>query len=148
MWVIVFENGNMRIYAKENPENGEPDAIPAFGNDRQGYLDLPLRELAPDSDQFEVVAQQGNRTYWRIIPDTFLSDTRITEGTQNAVAPMDVHKYTVVMYLEGDDVHATDELIGGSLGLEMNFRLADEEVKEEGGLKSFFDKVFKNLEFK
>ncbi|MBO5069125.1 MAG: hypothetical protein J6C37_02005 [Roseburia sp.] len=148
VWVIVFEDGEMRIHAKANLETGEEEALPAFGNNTQGYLSLPIMDLAPDSDQFEVVATQGNRTYWRVIPDKFLSDTQIAAGTQTEVAPMDVHKYTVVMYLEGDDESATDELIGGRLGVEMNFRLVGEDVEEEGGLKKFFKQIFSGLEFK
>ena len=141
-WIVVFEDGQMRIFAKENPETGQEDALPAFGDDTRGYLNLPLQELDPGSDQFEAVVQQGNRTYWRVIPDKFLSDTEIAMGTQEDVEPMEVHKYTVVMYLEGDDKQATDELIGGRLGVEMNFRLVNEEEENQGVLEKFVEKIF------
>ena len=44
---------------------------------------------------------------------------------------MEVHKYTVVLWLEGDDPEATDDKIGGSLGAEMNFRLVSEAEEED-----------------
>ena len=40
---------------------------------------------------------------------------------------MEVHKYTVVIWLEGDDPDCTNELIGGHLGLEMYMSMLDEE---------------------
>lgn len=145
-WVIVFEDGKMRIFAKPNRITGRAEALPAFGDDTRGYTDIPLMEIDPNSDQFEVVAQLGARTYWRVIPDRFNSDTEITSGEQTGVAPMDVHKYTVVMYLEGDDVDSTDELIGGRMGVEMNFRLVTEE-EEEGTFKQFINRIFGGLKF-
>ena len=60
---------------------------------------------------------------------------------------MDVHKYTVVMYLEGDDEQATDDKIGGRLGVEMKFRLSSEEATEEGSIRRFFKRIFGGLEF-
>lgn len=45
--------------------------------------------------------------------------------------PGNVDKYTVVIYLEGDDEDCVDALIGGEIKLNMEFR---EEHKEENGL--------------
>ena len=39
---------------------------------------------------------------------------------------MEVHKYTVVIWLEGDDPDCTDELIGGNMGLEIYMQMIDE----------------------
>lgn len=149
VWIVVFEDGEPRIYAKANQRTGKEEALPEFGDNTKGYTLLPLKELAQESDQFEVVAKQGRRTYWRVIPDPFLSDIKIAEGTQQNVEPMEVHKYTVVLYLEGDDPDATDELIGGHAGVEMNFRLDSEEEKmeEDGFLKPFFERIFGGLKF-
>ena len=146
-WVIMFEDGEMGIYAEANKETGREEALPAFDDDTRGYVNIPIQELAPDSDQFEIVAQQGQSTYWRVIPYTFLSENEVTTGEQTEVAPMDVHKYTVVMYLEGDDEQATDDKIGGRLGVEMSFRLATEEETEEGSIRKFLKQIFKGLEF-
>lgn len=45
--------------------------------------------------------------------------------------PGDVDKYTVVIYLEGDDEDCVDAIIGGEIKLNMEFR---EEHKEKNGL--------------
>ena len=58
-----------------------------------------------------------------MIPVKFLSDTVVAEGRQMQVAPGDVHKYTIVIWLEGDDPDCTDDLIGGHLGMEFQFSM-------------------------
>lgn len=130
-WVVLFEDGNMRLYAKANRTTGKAEALPALDDNTRGYVSLPIRELAPDSDQFQLIAEQGQRSYYRVIPDVFESDLTIASGSQSEVEPMEVHKYTVVLYLEGDDVDTTDALIGGHLGVEMNFRLVSEVSEAE-----------------
>lgn len=149
VWVLLFIDGDLRIYAKENNETGREEALPEFGNNSMGYGNLQLRELAPDSDQFEIVATQGRRVYWRVIPESFLSETNIAEGTQYNITPGEIHKYTVVLYLEGDDPDATDDIIGGHAGVEMKFRLngEDEMTEADGVLKPFFERIFGGLKF-
>lgn len=149
VWVLLFEDGDMRIYAKENHTTGREEALPDFRDNSSGYGNLQIRELAPNSDQFEVVATQGRRTYWRVIPDSFLTEVNIAEGKQRDVAPGDIHKYTVVLYLEGDDPDATDEIIGGHAGVEMRFRLdsEDEITESDGIIKPFFERIFGGLKF-
>ncbi|MBO5159517.1 MAG: hypothetical protein J6B94_08000 [Lachnospiraceae bacterium] len=150
LWVLLFEDGDLRIYAKENHTTGKKEALPEFGDNTRGYGNLELVELAPDSDQFEVIAQQGRRTFYRVIPDAFLSEAKVAEGEKKAVEPQEIHKYTVVLYLEGDDPDATDELIGGHAGVEMRFRLdsENERIEEDGFLKSFIERIFDGLKFK
>lgn len=141
VWAMVFEDGKMRFYAKPNVETGKAEALPAFGDNTRGYITLPVRDVGA-SDQFEVVRTQGAITYWRVIPDSFLTDTCIAAGRQEEVQPMEVHKYTVVLWLEGDDEQATDEVIGGHMGVEMNFRLTGEELddSDDKDSKSIFSR--------
>ncbi|MCI9448863.1 MAG: hypothetical protein HFE30_01240 [Clostridiales bacterium] len=157
VWVMLFCDGEMRFFAKQNRESGEREAIPSFGDNGRGYTNLPIKSLAENSDQFEVVKQDGQITYWRIVPDKFESPLRVTHGSQSEVNPMEVHKFTVVMWLEGDDIDTNDSVIGGHLGIEMNFKLISETEKEleNGGAaadgsfrarwKSFWNSIWSNL---
>ena len=131
MWVMVFEDGAMRFYAKADKLTGEREALPAFDDDSRGYLILPIRESAPDSDQFQLIRQVNGQSYYRVVPDAFLSDKMVASGTQTEVQPMEKHKYTVVLWLEGDDPDTTNELIGGHAGVEMNYRLVEEEQESD-----------------
>lgn len=137
MWAMVFENGEMRFYARPNTENGHEEALPAFDDDSRGYLILPVRELAPDSDQFEVVRTVGEMSFYRVVPDRYLSDNVIAVGRQDDVGEKEINKYTVVLWLEGDDPDATDELIGGHCGVEMKFRLLSEQDGDTSGFRGF-----------
>lgn len=143
VWAMVFEDGKMRFYAKPNQETGQQEALPAFNDNDRGYIDLPIKDLEPDSDQFEVVGQRGKITYWRVIPDNFLSDKSIATGQMDNVEPMEIHKYTVVLWLEGDDADADDSMIGGHLGVEMNYRLIEEN--DDSGQKASLGSKIRNF---
>ena len=132
VWVMIFEDGVMRIYAKANGETGLQEALPAFDDNSRGYRFLTVQSLAPESDQFQIVKQNGNAIWWRVVPDNFLGDWEIAEGTVMDVEPGESHKYTVVMWIEGDDPDATDELINGHAGVAMQFQMLDEEEGNVG----------------
>ena len=131
-WVMIFEDGVMQFYAKAN-ENGEVEALPPVGDNTRGYLSMPTQQYCKNSgDQYERMAKSGIVEYYRVIPYAFESDTVVTRGTKHNIAPEDVHKYTVVIWLEGDDPDCTDELIGGHIGMEFGFVLDTESVAGEG----------------
>lgn len=128
-WIMLFEDGKMKFFAKPN-EQGNPEAIPAYSVNDKGYPNPVLLEKASKQDQFDLVGSRGGRDYYRIVPINFDSETIVEENMRYEIAPFDIHKYTVVIWLEGDDPECTDDKIGGHLGLEMNFQLIDEY--EEG----------------
>lgn len=124
-WVMVFEDGKMAFYAKAGAD-GEAEALPAVGDNTRGYLQAPLREFAKNPDaQYQVITQSGSLTYYRLIPIPFASDTVVASGLQSQVAPMDVHRYTVVIWLEGDDPECTNDKIGGHVGMQMDIALVE-----------------------
>lgn len=146
VWVMLFQDGEMEFFAKANKE-GNAEALPAMEDNRRGYREPPLMEQAANPEQqYQVVASNGNNTYYRLLPQTFEGSTVITSGTREGIQSMDVHKYTVVMWLEGDDPDCTDELIGGHLGIEMDFRLLDSEAdSEDEGTRNDFWYSLKEL---
>lgn len=151
-WVMVFEDGEMSFYAKAN-KNGETECIPAKNVNDRGYPNPELLQFAKNKDQFEVVGRRNNKTYYRIHPISFVSEDIVAENLRYDIAPQDVHKYTVVIWLEGDDPECVDELIGGHLGLEMNFLLIEEvddssdpkDVWEQ--IRELFEELTDNLRF-
>ena len=147
LWIAVFEDGVMRLYARASGKTGEEEALPAFDDPHRGYRFLPIRELAPDSDQFQVVVKKGGATWWRVVPDKFISDVIITDGEQFDVKPGDVHKYTVVMWIEGDDPDATDDLIGGHAGVTMQYWMSSETEANTGQVTVRWDDLWDDLRF-
>lgn len=126
VWVMVFEDGEMAFYAEPSADGGA-EALPAFDDNSRGYLKRPFYEVCKDPDnQYELITQRGQVSYYRMVPIPFVSESVVAQGFQSQVAPQDVHKYTVVIWLEGDDPECTDDKIGGHAGMEVYFQLIDE----------------------
>lgn len=131
-WVMIFEDGQMAFYAKRNAD-GNAEALPPMNDNTRGYSQVPTSQFLKDPDgQFQAVASRGALTYYRVIPKPYESDLVVATGEMHDVLPQEIHKYTVVIWLEGDDPDCTDELIGGHVGLEMDIRLMDEDDSFEG----------------
>lgn len=150
-WVMVFEDGEMMLYAKAN-DSGETEALPPMEDNTQGYLDLPVRKFSRyPNEQFPLIAQKEGFAYYRTIPFNFESDTIVASGTVEDVEPMEVHKYTVVIWLEGDDPDCSDDLIGGHAGMDFNFKMITEEEEGNTGDGSswsvHWDQLWENLLF-
>lgn len=130
-WIMIFEDGKMTFHAKAG-EMGGQEALPAYGDNSRGYLEAPfLEDAAFPEEQYEIIATRGNLNFYRVIPLSFESEYVVRSGTMTEVHPQEVHKYTVVIWLEGDDPDCTDDLIGGHLGMDMAFRLISEEEEEK-----------------
>ena len=140
-WLMVFEDGRLSIFAKTSASGGE-EMLPKAGNNSRGYPNPFFRDLLSDPDQLQLIRTVGGVSYYRVIPHTFENAYTVVKGGQTEVQPEEVHKYTVVMWLEGDDPECTDELIGGHLGVEMDIRLRGEREEQKS---SWLDKFWGNL---
>lgn len=148
-WVMVFEDGEMLFYAAPGADD-RAEALPAYGDNTRGYIKLPLMDRCKEPElQYQVVARRGGIPYYRAIPIRFEDEDTVAQGTKYDVAPTDVHKYTVVIWLEGDDPECTDELIGGHVGMEVSMRLASEPETSEGfnAWEGHWDAFWDNLKF-
>ena len=149
VWCMLIEDGVPRVYAKAGAD-GAPQALPAKGDSSRGYIRIPvLTELKSGTDQLELIKTRGDVNYYRVVPETFVSDTTLADGSCDIVQPMEVHKYTVVLWVEGDDPECTDEMIGAYLGASMQFMLTGEnyESEEHDGLVGKLRDVWDNLRF-
>ena len=125
VWVMVFEDGKMLFYAEPNAQ-GKTEALPAFDDNTRGYVNPKLIGLnAKPEEQYQLIRQRGELSYYRLVPRDFLSNSLVAAGAVERVAPTEVHKYTVVIWLEGDDPDCTNDMIGGHVGMEFNFELTN-----------------------
>ncbi len=125
IWVMLFEDGVPAFYAKANEKTGEAECLPAKDNDRYGYTEVPFADAGLLKNQYEIVRQTQIRNYYRIIPYFFKDSETVVSKIKTEVEQDEVHKYTVVLWLEGDDPDCTNELIGGHIGMHMDFELID-----------------------
>ena len=109
-----------------------------FGEDMAGVRDLTQLMMRTSNwrERYEEVAQKGERGFYQVVPeDFFLEDPEnrenIVSRTRENVLPYidrdgmrNMHKYTVVFWLEGNDPDCTNELMNGHIG--MNFQIKGE----------------------
>ena len=144
IWCLVIEDGVLDLYAEAGAD-GLPQTVPGREDNSQGYLHVPVLDLAQDKTKYlEPVKSVGSATYYRITTTPFVDEYTIAMGTQPGVEPMDIHRYTVVMWLEGDDPQCTNDLIGGHLGVNLQFALVEEEDDDKG---SFWSRLWESLDF-
>ena len=124
-WAMLFVDGKMSLYARAD-DNGNPQMLPAKDDNTRGYINAPLYDLAADKNgQYEVVKKTDSITYWRVKPKPFTTEDVVENGLIQGFKPREVHKFTVVIWLEGDDPQCTDELIGGHLGMDFFMKLEE-----------------------
>ena len=147
IWVMVFEDNKMTFYAKVG-KDGQIEALPATDVTDRGYEGAPMIMHAKDESQYEIIKEGAYFDFYRVRPINFASETVVAEGLMMGVTPFNIeefdptapydpenpngiHKYTVVLWLEGDDPDCTNDLIGGKIGLNFRIRFANEEDTEE-----------------
>lgn len=143
-WVLVIEDGALDLYAEPGTD-GLPQTVPGRDDNSRGYLNVPVMDLASDPGKYlEPVKSVGGATYYRITTTPFADEYTVATGSQTDVDPMEIHKYTIVVWLEGDDPECTNDRIGGHLGLNLQFGLVEEE---EAGKGSFWSRLWESLKF-
>lgn len=140
-WIMLFKNGKQQIYAKERP-----DKTP----ERQySYATFPIMDLADETNNQSFLLSQEDKGYlteaemnrlgivdvdglYELRANPFLSDTCITSGIVENMEPKGYDRYTVVIWLEGEDPDCVDAIKGGFIELKMKFDIidVDDESKE------------------
>ena len=131
MWVMLFQDDKMLIYAEPTADGGV-EALPGFDDDTRGYINPKLMDqCAKPEEQYQLIATRGLLNYYRVVPINFLTESLITNGVREDMQPGEIHKYTVVIWLEGDDPQCVNDLMGGHAGMEFRIELLSEEEKEK-----------------
>lgn len=122
-WVMVFVNDEQLIYAS-NSADGDAENL-------YGYSDMPFEEEAFDADLL-YYSEDGK---YGITPIEFYAEDVVTSGLFEEMQPGEVHKYTVVIWIEGDDPECTNDILGGHVGFTFQFEMvADDELDIFKGL--------------
>lgn len=127
IWVLVFHEDQPVLYAKENGDTEEAECLPPLEDEDNGYRkdSLPFLEQLPES-QYELIRETPYNTYYRLKPTPFEKEGVITSQIVEDMEEDEVDKFTVVMWLEGDDPDCTNDLIGSHIGIQMDFELIDD----------------------
>ena len=131
--IMIYRNGEPTVYAKENKglttEDGEPEPF-----ERIFKKVIPENYEAPDADAIEAAANDPqNKTPVEVTDEeieiqAFEDDNCVFSNTREGLEPGDTDKYTIVVWMEGEDPECIDDIRGGYVKLEWYFSLADEEL--------------------
>jgi len=115
VWIMLFEDGHQVIYAAPSADGDEERLF--------GYsVEPPFFQTAYDKDT-QYYERNG---YWGLATTAFVGENIIVQGMVEDVQPGDAHKYTVVVWLEGNDPECTDDIFGGFAKYSMDFSILDE----------------------
>lgn len=129
-WIMIYQNGRPIIYAMPRGD-GTPerqysyDAFPlveandslkaqlrVLGSDNRGYL------TAEEQQRLGVLSIPG-LTELQTVP--FVDENTVLTGIRSDINPGEADKYTVVIWLEGEDPECIDDIKGGIIEYNMVF---------------------------
>ncbi len=130
VWLMVFDEGKQTVYSAPIAETGEAEHL-------SGYDSPPLYAQAANPDEQYYKNEDGA---WGIKTTPYLQERLVGMGTVEDFKPGDKHKYTVAIWVEGDDPECTNDIMGAHAGYAMKFTLKgdDENI--------FDDLIFDDME--
>ena len=84
-------------------------------------------------EHYKIVGTDDNYNFYQVVAEEFLSEDLLVERTIKGMLPWidgkneESHKFTVVIWLEGDDPQCKNELMDGFIGLNFQIKSEDEE---------------------
>lgn len=126
-WLMVYDEDGMVIYAQAK-DDGTPETT-------GGYFKAPLASQAAHPDTQYRQESDGS---WSVVTTPYAENKVAAKGTVEKLAPGEAHKYTVVIWVEGDDEDCSNDLIGGHAGyaFRLTARGDSSDVKKRYGYAS------------
>lgn len=115
VWIMLFEDGHQIMYASTSAD-GDPEAVVGY-DEKPPFYDLAYNK---DKQYYEKNGEWGIRT------TPFADEEAVVRGYVDNVQPMETHKYTVVIWLEGNDPECVDDIFGGHATYSMEFSVDDD----------------------
>lgn len=110
-WVLLWHNGELQVLAKGSQLGG--------AEGQHSKFEFPFKETAKDEGQYTYNEKTGLYT---LTTKPFASSKVIATDIREDIQPQEYDKYTVVMWLEGEDPECINDILGGSIEVMMKFR--------------------------
>jgi len=118
VWLMLYEDGRQIVYAAPSA-NGDAEKL-------FGYFEPPFYDVAYDPD-----AQYYERDEeWGVQTTPFVDDKIVAQGVVMDTVPGETHKYTVVIWLEGNDPECVNDIFGGFAKYSMRFNMLEDDDME------------------
>ena len=136
---MIYKNGEPTVYAKKNLTDVDGNLPGKEGADPMPFEKIfkkaiPENYTPPTAEEIEQAAQaQQNKipvdTTDEELPITeFDSEQTVFHLSEQALAAGETDKYTIVMWVEGEDPECIDDIRGGYVKLNWFFSIKDEEL--------------------
>ncbi len=131
--IMVYRNGEPAVYAKENMGLTTDDNSPE-PYEKIFKKVIPENYNAPSEEEIEKAAEEPQNKEPVEVTDEPLEITQwddkttVFNNTREGIEPGETDKYTIVMWIEGEDPECIDDIRGGYVKLEWFFNIADEEL--------------------
>ncbi len=110
-WVLLYQNGEQEVLALESNSGGPESQHSEFA--------FPFQDVVRDPEQYTYNEKTGIQT---LTTHPFESSSVVASGVREAIQPQEIDKYTVVIWLEGEDPECINDILGGSIEMMMKFR--------------------------
>ena len=115
VWLMLFEDGHQVMYTRLS-DDGDPEGLWGYEEDP------PFKSTAYDPDQY--FTENGRNG---ILTTDYVDDKIVCQGLMEHVQPQEKHKYTVVIWVEGNDPNCTNDILGGNAKFQMTFEILPED---------------------
>lgn len=123
LWIMIYDEGKQTIYAKA-PKGAKAEKL-------SGYAEYPLYKQAAHPKKQYYTNEKGEKG---IATTPYVADREAAAGTVTTFKPGEKHKYTVVMWMEGDDPDCINKTMGGKAVFAFKFAVTGDE-------KGIFDDI-------
>ena len=110
-WVMLYHNGKQQIFAKESKSGGPESQFSSW--------QFPFIEDALDPQQYIENKKTGK---FQLMTKEFASERMVAMAQRDEIQPQEIDKFTVVIWLEGEDPECVNDILGGTIEMMMQFR--------------------------
>ena len=131
--IMIYKNGEPEVFAKENrgltTADGSPEAF-----EKIFKKEIPENYTPPTVEELEAAAEQPqnkepvNHTDEEIVIQPFIDSQTVFNTEIAGLEPGQTDKYTIVMWIEGEDPECLDVIRDGYVKLMWFFNIVDEEL--------------------
>lgn len=114
-WLMLYDEDGMVLYSK-----------PAGDGGREKIAGCTNQALAQQCSRDDIFTPGEGGTY-EVSPISYQEENIVASGKLNSFAPGSTHKYTIAIWVEGDDPQCTETMIGGHAGFAFKYITHGEE---------------------
>lgn len=110
-WVLFYYDDEHEVLAATSKSGG--------AESQHSEYELPFQDAAKDPAQYTYNEQTGIHT---LTTKPFAAERVVKTGEREAIQPQEIDKYTIVIWLEGEDPECVNDILGGSIEMIMKFK--------------------------